>query len=82
MGEAINLLPLLSDNVYSMIDHEKDAMRAHPVLDKVELNGQFTKEVCNLLGMKQLGCATGTIHDFGPDFGVVSMLEGLAGMTR
>ena len=80
MSEALDLMPLLTDNVYNMIDHEKNAMRAHPVLDKVELNGQFTKEVCNLLGMKQLGCATGQAQDFGPDFGIVSMLEGLAGM--
>ncbi|MGV0836900.1 MCE family protein [Mycolicibacterium thermoresistibile] len=78
MSEVLNLIPLLADNVYNMIDHEKRAIRAHPLLDKVELNGQATKEVCNLLGMRQLGCATGTIQDFGPDFGITSMLEGLA----
>jgi virulence factor Mce-like protein len=82
LAEALDVAPMLLDNVYNMIDHEKDAIRAHPVLDKVELNGQFTKEVCNLLGMKQLGCTTGTVQDFGPDFGVTSMLEGLAGLTR
>lgn len=82
MAEVLDVAPMLLDNVYNMIDHEKDAIRAHPVLDKVELNGQFTKEVCNLLGMKQLGCTTGTIQDFGPDFGVTSMLEGLAGLPR
>ncbi|KUI34511.1 mammalian cell entry protein [Mycobacterium sp. IS-1590] len=80
LAESLDVAPMLLDNVYNMIDHEKDAIRAHPVLDKVELNGQFTKEVCNLLGMKQLGCTTGTIQDFGPDFGVTSMLEGLAGL--
>lgn len=80
LAEVLDLAPMVLDNVYNMIDHEKDAIRAHPTLDKVELNGQATKELCNLLGMKQLGCATGTIADFGPDFGVTSMLEGLAGM--
>ncbi|BBY80327.1 MCE family protein [Mycolicibacterium pulveris] len=80
MAEALDVAPMLLDNVYNMIDHEKDAIRAHPVLDKVELNGQMTKELCNLLGMKQLGCTTGTIQDFGPDFGLTSMLEGLAGL--
>lgn len=80
LAEVLDVAPMLLDNVYNMIDKEKDAIRAHPLLDKVELDGQFTKEVCNLLGMKQLGCATGTIQDFGPDFGVTSMLEGLAGM--
>lgn len=80
VGEAFDLMPMLTDNVYNMIDPEKQAIRAHPVLDKIELNTQATKELCNLLGMKQLGCATGTIQDFGPDFGMTSMLEGLAGL--
>lgn len=80
LAEVLDVAPMLIDNVYNMIDHEKDAIRSHPLLDKVELDGQFTKEVCNLLGMKEVGCTTGTIQDFGPDFGVTSMLEGLAGM--
>lgn len=81
MAELLDLNPMLLDNVYNMIDHNKHAIRAHPVLDKIELNGQATKEMCNLLGMRQLGCATGTIQDFGPDFGVTDMLEGLAGLS-
>lgn len=82
LAETLDVAPMLMANAYNMVDQEKDAIRSHPVLDKVELNGQFTKEVCNLLGMKQLGCTTGTIQDFGPDFGVTSMLEGLAGLPR
>lgn len=78
IAEVLDLTPMLLDNAYNMIDHEKRAIRAHPLLDKIELNGQATKELCNLLGMRQLGCATGTITDFGPDFGITSMLEGLA----
>ncbi|OBF12031.1 MCE family protein [Mycobacterium sp. ACS4331] len=80
LAETLDLAPMVLDNVYNMIDHEKDAIRAHPTLDKIEINGQATKELCNLLGMRQLGCATGTITDFGPDFGMTSMLEGLAGL--
>ncbi|MGE2734579.1 MCE family protein [Mycolicibacterium vaccae] len=80
VGETFDLVPTLTNNVYNMIDPEKQAIRAHPVLDKVELNTQALKELCNLLGMKQLGCSTGTLQDFGPDFGMVSMLEGLAGL--
>ena len=78
LAEMLDLIPLMLDNAYNMVDHEKKAIRAHPLLDRVEVNGQATKELCNLLGMRQLGCATGTIQDFGPDFGVTSMLEGLA----
>lgn len=80
MAENLDLIPMLADNVYNMIDHDKAAIRAHPLLDQVELNTQATKEMCSLLGMRQLGCATGTIQDFGPDFGITSMIEGLAGM--
>lgn len=80
LAEALDLAPMVLDNVYNMIDHNSHAIRAHPTLDKVELNGQALKELCNLLGMRQLGCATGSITDFGPDFGITSMLEGLAGL--
>jgi virulence factor Mce-like protein len=82
VAETLDIAPMLLDNVYNMIDHEKDAIRAHPLLDKVELNGMLTKEFCNLLGMKQLGCSTGTIQDYGLDFGLTDMLEGLAGLHR
>ncbi|MGB8403238.1 MAG: MCE family protein [Mycobacterium sp.] len=80
IAEVLDLAPLVLDNVYNMIDLNKGAIRAHPMLDKIELNGQTEKEICNLLGMRQLGCATGTVTDFGPDFGVTSMLQGLAGL--
>jgi hypothetical protein len=42
----------------------------------------MAKEMCNLIGDKQLGCATGTIQDFGPDFGLTGMLELMAGVRR
>lgn len=80
MAETLDLIPMLADNVYNMIDPIKSAIRAHPLLDQIELNTQATKEMCSLLGMRQLGCATGTIQDFGPDFGITSMIEGLAGL--
>lgn len=82
IAEILDLTPMLLDNVYNMIDHDKQAIRAHPLLDKVELNGQATKELCNLLGLRQLGCATGTIADYGPDFGVTSILDGLAELGK
>jgi virulence factor Mce-like protein len=82
MAEVLDLTPLLVDNVYNMIDPIKQAIRAHPLLDKVEVNGQATKELCNLLGMRQLGCATGTVADYGPDFGLTSMLDDLAELGK
>ena len=40
------------------------------------------KEVCNMMGLRQLGCSTGTLQDFGPDYGLTYMLDGLAAMGQ
>lgn len=82
LAEFLDLTPLLLDNAYNSMDQQNGAARVHAQLEKVFFDSQLTKEVCNLLGMRQLGCSTGTLADFGPDFGVSGMLEGIAGMTR
>jgi phospholipid/cholesterol/gamma-HCH transport system substrate-binding protein len=82
LSETINLIPMLSDNIYNAIDHEAGAMRAHAHADKILLDSQLTKEICNLAGIKDLGCATGTINDYGPDFGVNFLAEGMLGMLE
>ena len=80
---------MLADNVYNAIDHDVGAIRAHGLADKILLDSQITKEMCNLAGIRDLGCATGTIADRGPDFGVLAlsenvfdMLETMAGAPR
>lgn len=70
------------DNAYNAIDQENGGARVHAQLEKVFLDGQLVKEICNVLGLRQLGCSTGTLEDFGPDFGISGMLEGLAGLPR
>jgi len=64
--------------VWNVIDIPRGAARVHGVLDHVFTHGTLMKEICNVLQMKDRGCATGTPKDFGPDFGLSSMLEGLA----
>jgi hypothetical protein len=32
--------------------------------------------------LRQLGCSTGTLQDFGPDFGVSYILDGLEAMGQ
>lgn len=79
LAEFLDVTPLLMDNAYNVVNQQLGVARVHAQLDKVALDGQLVKEVCNVLGLRELGCATGTLRDFGPDFGVSAMLNGLAG---
>jgi virulence factor Mce-like protein len=74
--------PMTLDNLYNIIDRENGAARAHILLDKVLFDSQTIKEMCNLMHLRQLGCSTGTLQDFGPDFGISYILDGLAAMGQ
>ncbi|MFA4081381.1 MCE family protein [Mycobacteroides salmoniphilum] len=82
LAEFFDVAPLAIDNLYNAIDTNAGSFRVHGLVDKTLFNGQLAKEVCNLIGDKQLGCATGTIRDYGPDFGLTGMLELMAGDHR
>ncbi|ODQ96556.1 MCE family protein [Mycolicibacterium holsaticum] len=78
LAETFDLLPLLLENVYNAIDVNNGSLRAHALVDKMMFDSQMTKEVCNLMGLRQLGCSTGTLQDYGPDFGLTYMLDSMA----
>lgn len=82
LKETLDLLPLLVDNVDRAVDPNNGSIRLHPMLDKLLFESQFTKEICNLMGLRQLGCSTGTLADYGPDFGLTYMLDGMARMGQ
>ncbi|WP_216908800.1 MCE family protein [Nocardia sp. NBC_01377] len=82
LAEFIDVTPLLLNNAYNAIDFEHRGVRVHAMLDKVFFDGQLIKEVCNILGLRQLGCATGTLQDFGPDFGLTDMLTAMSRMGQ
>lgn len=82
LKETLDLLPLTLDNVDRVIDPVNGSIRAHPLLDKLLFESQFTKEICNMMGLRQLGCSTGTPADYGPDFGLTYMLDGMARMGQ
>lgn len=82
LEEFIDLAPLLMNNAYNTIDQANRGVRTHALLDKAFLDGQMVKEICNLLGLRALGCATGTLQDFGPDFGITDMLTAMAQLPR
>jgi virulence factor Mce-like protein len=82
LAEFLDLTPLTLDNLYNAIDQTNGSVRVHVLVDKVLLETQTVKEVCNMMGLRQLGCSTGTLQDFGPDFGLSYMLDGLAAMGQ
>ncbi|KAB7760282.1 MULTISPECIES: MCE family protein [Mycobacteriaceae] len=78
LEETLDVLPLTLDNVYNVLDPVGGSIRGHLVTDKLLAYNQLNKELCNLMGLKQLGCATGTLQDYGPDFGLTSMMDLMA----
>lgn len=78
LQETLDVLPLTLDNVYNTLDPVGGSIRGHLTTDKLLFDGQLNKELCNLMGIKQLGCATGTLQDYGPDFGLTSMMDLMA----
>lgn len=82
LAEVLDIAPLTLDNLYNVIDRENGAARVRVMTDKVLFDSQIVKEVCNLMHLRQLGCSTGTLQDFGPDFGLSYILDGLAAMGQ
>ncbi|EHI12233.1 virulence factor Mce family protein [Mycolicibacterium thermoresistibile ATCC 19527] len=82
LKELLDVTPMTLDNLYNVADQRNGALRIKVVTDKVLFDNQLVKEVCNMMGLRQLGCSTGTLQDFGPDFGLTYMLEGLAAMGQ
>lgn len=80
--EVLDVAPLTLDNLYNVADQKNGALRLKVVTDKILFDNQLIKEVCNMMGLRQLGCSTGTLQDFGPDFGLTYMLDGLAAMGQ
>ena len=82
LTELLDLAPLVADNAYNMVDRANGSVRARFLTDRLLFDSQYTKEICNLMGLRQLGCSTGTIQDFGPDFGLTYVLDGMAAMGQ
>ncbi|WP_235852798.1 MULTISPECIES: MCE family protein [Mycobacterium] len=82
LAELLDLGPLVADNAYNMIDRANGSVRARFLTDRMVFDSQYTKEICNLMGLRQLGCGTGTLQDFGPDFGLTYVLDGLSAMGQ
>jgi phospholipid/cholesterol/gamma-HCH transport system substrate-binding protein len=82
LSEGFDLLPLMADNLYNLVDPINNVVRGHLSVDRALLNTQHAKEICNLMGLRQLGCSTGTLQDYGPDFGLTYVLDGLAAMGQ
>jgi virulence factor Mce-like protein len=82
LEEILDVLPMAGQNLYNAIDPTSRVIRAHALLDKIFLNGQLTKDVCNLAGIKDLGCNTGTINDYTPEWGANFYVESMTGLLQ
>ncbi|OHU93773.1 MCE family protein [Mycobacterium talmoniae] len=82
VAELIDVLPLMLENTYNAIDQVNGAVRMHVPVDKILTDTQSTKELCNMMHLRQLGCSTGTLADYGPDFGLTFILDGLSAMGQ
>ena len=82
VAELINVLPLMMENMYNIIDQNNGAIRIHALVDKILTDTQGAKEICNMMHLRQLGCGTGTLQDYGPDFGLTYVLDGLSMMGQ
>lgn len=82
LAETFDVLPLMIDNFYNAIDPVNGSLRVHALIDKIQFDSQLTKEICNLMGLRQLGCSTGLLQDYGPDFGLTYMLDSMTRMGQ
>ncbi|OBB17715.1 mammalian cell entry protein [Mycobacteriaceae bacterium 1482268.1] len=82
LAELLDVAPLTLDNFYNAIDQTNGSVRVRLLTDRLLFDNQVIKEVCNMMGLRQLGCSTGTLQDFGPDFGLSYVLDGLAAMGQ
>jgi virulence factor Mce-like protein len=82
LAEFLDVAPLTLDNLYNIVDRTNGSVRVRLLTDRVLFDNQFIKEVCNMMGLRQLGCSTGTLSDFGPDYGLTYVLDGLAAMGQ
>ncbi|WP_078325900.1 MCE family protein [Mycobacteroides salmoniphilum] len=82
ISEWIDVQPLAWDNMYNVVDQDNKRLRVRFMTDRLLFESQMDKEICNMMGLRQLGCGTGTLQDYGPDFGLTYVLDGLAAMGQ
>jgi virulence factor Mce-like protein len=82
IAELLDLAPMVADNTYNAIDRVNGAVRGRFLTDRASVETQYSKEICNIMGLRQLGCSTGTLQDYGPDFGLTYVLDGMAAMGQ
>ncbi|OHU64947.1 MCE family protein [Mycobacteroides chelonae] len=82
LSETIDITPLAVENLYNAVDQDNGSLRIRLMTDRLLFESQMDKEICNMMGLRQLGCSTGTLQDYGPDFGLTYVLDGLAAMGQ
>ncbi len=55
LAETIDVAPLAVENLYNTVDQDNGSFRARFLTDKLLFESQTGKEICNLMGLRQLG---------------------------
>ncbi|OHU78212.1 MCE family protein [Mycobacteroides chelonae] len=82
LGELLDVAPLALENLYNSVDRDNKSLRVRLLTERLIFDNGTAKEICNMMGLRQLGCGTGTSQDYGPDFGLTYVLDGLAAMGQ
>lgn len=72
--DAIDMAPLMFQNLTNSISAEQGAWRAQVLLDKSLIDNELLATFCEMANLQKNGCRTGQLRDFGPDLGVFSAL--------
>lgn len=72
--DAVDMAPLLFQNLSNSVSAEQGAWRAQVLLDKSLLDNEMLSRFCEAINLRKNGCRTAQLKDFGPDLGVFSGL--------
>ncbi len=72
--EAIDVAPLLFQNLSNSVSEEQGAWRASVPIEKSLFDNESLSLLCEALNIDRKGCRTGRLKDLGPDLGIYSGL--------
>lgn len=72
--DAVDMAPLLFQNLANSVSAEQGAWRARVLLDKSLIDNEMLSRFCEAINLRKNGCRTAQLKDFGPDLGIFSGL--------
>ncbi|PXX65658.1 virulence factor Mce-like protein [Nocardia tenerifensis] len=76
LTEIVDVAPMVFQNVDRIMNREQGYVRLSALIGTA-LSGELVSLFCERLQMRADGCRTGSMQDFGPDYGLTAALLGL-----